>query len=80
MLFLGRNTVLWMGAITAAVQLARVVLPAVDAHVWDALTALLGALIALVAATSTTPTSDPRLPEGASVTLPDGTAATVVRD
>lgn len=78
-MFLGRNTVLWLGLVTAAVQFARTLFPDVPGEVWDGLTALLGAVIALVAATSTTPTSDPRLPEGQSVTLPDGAAGTVER-
>ncbi len=78
-MFLGRNTVLWLGLITAAVQFARTLFPDVPANVWDGLTALLGAVIALVAATSTTPVSSPRLAEGTEVTLPDGTAGTVTR-
>ena len=74
-MFLGRSTPQWLGLITAvtgALQIALpILLPGVDpvqlTVVLGAITAILGALIAFIANTSTTPIKDPQLVEGTSV-------------
>lgn len=81
----GRNTVIWMGAITVTLQFLKQVVvamfPAYDHDtvelVFDGLTAVIGAWIALVANTSTTPVADPRLPIGTIVSVTGGTGEIV---
>lgn len=78
-MFLGRSTPQWLGlitAITGALQIALpILLPGMDpvqlTVVLGAITAILGALIAFIANTSTTPVKDPQLQEGTMVRVTD---------
>lgn len=78
-MILGRNTQQWMGLITALAGLLTASLPIVAPDgiggievtglitLVGLVTTFLGSFIAFIAATSTTPTSDPRLPIGQTV-------------
>ena len=78
-MFLGRSTPQWLGlitAITGALQIAMPILfPAIDpvqlTVVLGAATTILGALIAFIANTYTTPVNDPQLKVGTSVRTTD---------
>lgn len=78
-MFLGRSTPQWLGLITAvtgALQIAMPVLfPGIDpvqlTVVLGAATTILGALIAFIANTSTTPVADPQLKAGTMVRVTD---------
>lgn len=82
-MFLGRSTVQWTALFASLGGFAQLVIvqafPEVDpvavATTIGALIGVLGALIAFIANTSTTPTADPRLPIGTMVqaTDPSGT-------
>lgn len=74
MLFLGRSTIQWLSLIAVLLQVVRQFIP--DAQdtarlAIDAATAIVAALIAWVAQTSTTPTSDPQLAAGTLVRVTD---------
>lgn len=77
-MILGRSTVQWTALIATTLSFVQIViqlaLPAWSdeaAIVLPALGILLGGYIAFLANTQTTPTSDPRLPAGAVVTVLD---------
>ena len=84
-MFLGRSTPQWLGlitAITGALQIAMPVLfPNIDpvqlTVVLGAATTILGALIAFIANTATTPTADPQLKVGTSVRVTDETGTVI---
>lgn len=83
-MILGRSTPQWLGLITAGGSLAQILLvqflpdadPTIIATVIGAVGVFLGAFIAFLANTATTPVSDPILPAGTTVTIED-TAETV---
>ena len=74
-MILGRSTVIWMGLITVLLQFLSsavpIFMPDVDKAsvntLFDGLTGVMAAAIALIAGTSTTPVNDPRLPIGTIV-------------
>jgi hypothetical protein len=84
-MFLGRSTPQWLGlitAITGALQIAMPILfPTIDpvqlTVVLGAATTILGAIIAFIAQTSTTPIKDPQLAEGTSVRVTDATGTVI---
>lgn len=84
-MFLGRSTMQWMGLISSLTGFLQIVVPTVfpeiDAKVLavvlGSMTVFLGALIAFIANTSTTPINDPQLKEGTLVRVTDD-AGTVV--
>lgn len=84
-MILGRSTPQWLGLITAAGSLAQLLIvqlipdvdPVVVATIIGALGTFLGAFIAFLANTATTPISDPILPSGTSVKV-QGTSDTVI--
>ena len=83
-MILGRSTPQWLGLIAAGASLAQIVIvqvvpdadPVVVATVIGAVGAFLGAFIAFLANTQTTPISDPVLQAGTSVRV-QGTTDTV---
>lgn len=77
-MILGRNTQLWLGLANAIIGLL-VMSDVVDSALGGGIMAVVSAAMVLIAGTSLTPVGDPRLPEGQSVTLPDGAAGTVER-
>ena len=72
-MILGRNTLQWMGLINAIAGLA--IIAGIEAQIVGAFVVVVGAAVALIANTSTTPVSDPRLPVGTAV---NGGTETVV--
>lgn len=84
-MFLGRSTPQWLGlitAITGALQIAMPVLfPGIDpvqlTVVLGAITTILGALIAFIANTYTTPVNDPQLKVGQSIRTTDESGAVI---
>lgn len=78
-MILGRSTPQWLGLITAAGSLAQVLIvqflpdadPVVVATVIGAIGLFLGAFIAFLANTATTPTGDPQLKAGTMVRVTD---------
>jgi hypothetical protein len=79
-MILGRSTVVWMSLITVLLQFLNQAVPLffpdIDKEalntLFNGLTGVVAAAIALIAKTSTTPISDPRLPIG---TIVNGTSA-----
>jgi len=84
-MFLGRSTPQWLGLITAAGSTAQVLIvqflpgadPTIVATVIGTIGLFLGALIAFVANTSTTPVNDPQLKAGTMVRVTDDTGTVV---
>jgi hypothetical protein len=84
-MILGRSTPQWLGLITSAGSLAQLLIvqlvpdldPVIVATIIGAVGTFLGAFIAFLANTATTPVSDPILPAGTSVKV-EGTQDTVV--
>lgn len=82
----GRSTVIIMAAIVATMQFVKqglfLMFPGVDqgtvSTMVDLLTGALGAWIAVLAGTSTTPTADPRLPYGTVVQATDPKTGVIV--
>lgn len=78
-MFLGRSTPQWLGLITALTGVLQIVMPVVFPSidpvqlvvVLGAITTGLGALIAFIANTSTTPVADPQLKVGTSIRVTD---------
>jgi uncharacterized membrane protein len=76
-MILGRNTVQWISLITAAGALAQVLAvnlvkdidPTLVATIVGSIVAFLGVAVAFIANTSTTPSADPHLEKGTTVTI-----------
>lgn len=78
MLFLGRNTQQWLALIAVLLQVGKQFVPegatvggVSVSTVFDGATAIVAAIMGWVAQTSTTPVTDPRLPNGTVVTTTD---------
>ena len=84
-MILGRSTPQWLGLITSAGSLAQVLIvqflpgadPVIVATVIGAVGLFLGAFIAFLANTATTPSGDPELKEGTMIRVTDQ-AGTVI--
>lgn len=84
-MILGRSTPQWLGLITAAGSLAQVLIvqflpgadPVVVATVIGAIGLFLGAFIAFLANTSTTPSDDPQLKAGTPIRVTDDNGAII---
>jgi hypothetical protein len=84
-MFLGRSTPQWLGLITSAGSLAPVLIvqflpgadPVIVATIIGAVGLFLGAFIAFLANTATTPVDDPQLKAGTMVRVSDASGTVI---